>query len=184
MGHKNVDFNTGRADRVKQLIKESGKSQEEFAETIAFYTPQHLSRIVNGRSPVTWELAAKIAEAFPDIRIEWIMGLDDYRTIDDRVQKSVTIRERKLTGFMNILQLHNYALDDVTADMPCMTDEEGKEYQNTTYKLTSPRGVSRFLSELELFNLICDFDNYLEMRCAFEFRRLTDGVNNIYEWEA
>lgn len=184
MGKKDAVFNSISAERVKILITASGKTQGEFAETIAYCTQQHLSRIVNGHSPVTWETAAKIAESFPHIRIEWIMGLDDYKTEADRIRKSVTVREQKLTAFANILQLHNYAIDNVTADMPCKTDENGKAYQDTTYKLTSPRGASRFLSEPELFSLICDFDNYLEMRCSFEFRKLIDGVNNIYDWEA
>lgn len=184
MSKPKTQLNLKANERIKELVLESGLTRERFAETIN-YTPQHLSRLLSktNPTPVTIDTASRIAQVY-HVRYEWVMGIDDYKTESDRAGKSLAIREDKIAAFISLMQLHRYVLDDVTANMPYKKDEEGSEYRRTTYKLTSPRGASRIMSELDLLSLIRDLDDYLEMRCAFEFRKPIDDVDNKYDWEA
>ena len=67
-----------RVSRIKTLIKCEGIKQKDLAEKIGV-EPQNLSRdMVNNK--VSDKTCRKIAEAFPEYRLEWLLGFDDYMT--------------------------------------------------------------------------------------------------------
>ncbi len=68
------------AERVKELISDSGMTQKEFAEKVVHCTSVHMSRITTGKAPVTVEIANKITTYFPKISFEWLMGYGDVKT--------------------------------------------------------------------------------------------------------
>lgn len=68
-----------RIDRITAILSESNLTKERFAERIDT-SVVHLSRILNGHSNLTEKMAKKIAVAFPPVRFEWIMAIDDYKT--------------------------------------------------------------------------------------------------------
>lgn len=68
-----------RIDRITAILSESNMTKERFAEKIDT-SVVHLSRILNGHSNLTEKMAKKIALAFPPVRFEWIMAIDDYKT--------------------------------------------------------------------------------------------------------
>ena len=90
MGRKPTEINPKRAMRIKELIEREGINQREFAAR-THQTQQNVSRLVHQRIALTEEAAKNIVRAFPDYRIEWILGYDDSPTEyewADHVQKS------------------------------------------------------------------------------------------------
>ena len=79
MSRKKTEINPIRAERVKQLIEREGISQIDFANRI-FQTQQNVSRIINLKTALTEETTRDIVTAFPEYRIEWLLGYDDSMT--------------------------------------------------------------------------------------------------------
>lgn len=79
MSRKKTEINPIRAERVKKLIEREGISQIDFASRI-FQTQQNVSRILNLKTALTEETARDIVTAFPEYRIEWLLGYDDSMT--------------------------------------------------------------------------------------------------------
>lgn len=79
MSRKKTEINPIRAERVKKLIEREKISQVDFASRI-FQTQQNISRILNLKTALTEETARDIVTAFPEYRIEWLLGYDDSMT--------------------------------------------------------------------------------------------------------
>lgn len=75
---KEINPNTGI--RLKELIKDLKMTQGEFGERIGLES-QQISCIVRGVRRLTEDNARRIAELFPPVRMEWLMGWDDYKTV-------------------------------------------------------------------------------------------------------
>ncbi len=80
MPKSKTEINPVSIERVKQVINESGMTQKDFAKKVLFYEQQTLSKIVNGKAPLTRESAARIAQYFEDINAAWLMGESDCKT--------------------------------------------------------------------------------------------------------
>mgnify|MGYP004601212983 FL=1 len=83
MPKSKTEINPVSIERVKQVINESGMTQKDFAKKVLFYEQQTLSKIVNGKAPLTRESAARIAAYFEDINDAWLLGESDIRSKDD-----------------------------------------------------------------------------------------------------
>ena len=79
MGRKTVEINILRGQRLKQVLNDQKMKQRELAD-ILDCTKEHISYIVTGKRNLTEEHAKKIVAQFPHIRLEWLMGYDDFRT--------------------------------------------------------------------------------------------------------
>lgn len=79
MSRQKTEINPIRAERVKKLIELEKISQTEFAKEI-HQTQQNVSRIINLKTALTEENAREIVKHFPEYRIEWLLGYDDYMT--------------------------------------------------------------------------------------------------------
>lgn len=65
-------------ERIKNLI--TGKmTQRQLSEAI-YISEKHLSQIIHGRKPLTRDNAELIAGLFPDVRAEWLLGKDNWKT--------------------------------------------------------------------------------------------------------
>ena len=80
------------------------------------------------------------------------------------------------------MALHNFHLEDVTKATKILTDSKGREYQRTTFELTSPRGSKAYMSPKELNAMLSSIDDYIDYQCAKRFKRTIDGVKNQYDW--
>ena len=85
MSRQKTEINPVRAERVKILIDRENIKQTEFAKRI-FQTQQNVSRIVQKKQPLTEETARQIVKAFPEYRIEWLLGDDDHMTATDQLR--------------------------------------------------------------------------------------------------
>lgn len=79
MSRTKTEINPKRAENVKKLIEAEKITQTELADRIHM-TQQNISRIVQMKQPLTEETARLIIEAFPEYRIEWLLGYDDSMT--------------------------------------------------------------------------------------------------------
>ncbi len=88
MGRKKAEINPIRAERLKILIDREKKirhgdfSQIKFAESINM-AQQNVSRIIQMHQALYEQTARHIIEQYPNYRIEWLLGYDDYMTLAD-----------------------------------------------------------------------------------------------------
>lgn len=88
MGRKKVAIHAERGERLKILIDREKKlrngdfNQTKFAKSIHM-SQQNVSRIVQKHQNLYEETAQEIVKQYPEYRIEWLMGYDDYMTMAD-----------------------------------------------------------------------------------------------------
>lgn len=67
--------------RLKEFMMEQGIRQEDLAEELNYKSGgRYISLIVTGKRSLKPEKAELIAEKFPPIRADWLLGKDDYKT--------------------------------------------------------------------------------------------------------
>ena len=107
-------INTKSENRVAIVCREQGLTQKKLGEII-FLTEQSVNRIVKGHVKLTKENATRIVQAFPLYRIEWLLGLSDYKTNDElfnSIHKKAKIEhERRIDAIRALAELRGYTLD-------------------------------------------------------------------------
>lgn len=141
MGNKKKEVNVESGKRLKKLIATYSIPQKVFAEMIG-YTEQHLSLIVTGKRSLTIEAAKRIAQMM-NVRVEWLMGLDDYMTqhdVDVSPQLDGMNRRKDICGAMELLaRVVGYEISKLSNDGEkafqilansdgCYIEEVGAEY--------------------------------------------------------
>jgi transcriptional regulator with XRE-family HTH domain len=81
-------------DRIYQLMKQQGLTQQEFANELCI-APATLSGIFNGRTKPTNNIVAAIHERFPELSIPWLMFGEGDMYVGERVVKLLLL-QRKL----------------------------------------------------------------------------------------
>jgi len=74
-------------DRIYQLMKQQGLTQQEFANELCL-APATLSGIFNGRTKPTNNTVAAIHERFPEVSIPWLMFGEGNMYVGERVVES------------------------------------------------------------------------------------------------
>lgn len=69
--------------------------QQTLADEIPL-TAQYFSAMINGSRPFQVSVAKRIAEIFPPVRYQWIMGFDDFKTEDDFIKYTEAEAENKV----------------------------------------------------------------------------------------
>lgn len=103
MGRKHTKINAIRGERLKALLEEKGIDQKVFAEKIG-YTPEHISYIINGKRNLTQDAAEGIVKIFPEIRVGWLLGYDDYETDDDLLRATAKENLGTVLAINDLLQ--------------------------------------------------------------------------------
>lgn len=67
------------SNRVKEVRKAYNLTQEEFSEKLGV-TPNYISMVERGKRKLSQKVVKRIVELFPEERVEYLIGLDDYRT--------------------------------------------------------------------------------------------------------
>ena len=165
MSRKKTEINPIRAERVKKIIEREGINQIDFAKRIS-QTQQNISRIINLKTALTEETAQDIISAFPEYRIEWLLGYDDSMTTAEQFSNAIQTANEEATllhqGFMSFAQLSGFQIDVAPI---AGNDTLEKTFQNMKEHCTISRdgkSVTLSLSELNAFeNELCD---YIEFR--------------------
>lgn len=71
------EINPKCAERLKELCKRFNTTQTAISEK-AYISQNTLSKIAQGKAPMTYTVASAIASVFPSVSVEWLMGTDDY----------------------------------------------------------------------------------------------------------
>lgn len=92
MGRKKLQsINPEIGKRLKEYIKDSGKTQKEIADTLG-YVPQTISDICRGNRRLTYENALQIkAKIFPEINIEWLFCESDFKTEHEEEENNARV---------------------------------------------------------------------------------------------
>lgn len=119
MGRKRTEINKKGCERLKLLLKDNNMTQREFAD-LANYSEVHVCGVVNGTRNITEDLARIAAEIFPPTRIQWILGLDDYRTEAEKRNEeflgAVNESQSRVDAFTVLLRLAGYDVELAARD--------------------------------------------------------------------
>lgn len=176
--------------RLKECREWRGLSRDELIQCVEALpsnrgkvrSVKQLSYIENGTRTLSMEYASLFSQAL-NIRIEYLLLKDDFRTEEERISVHVDNRHTRVDLISELLKLHGYEIKEVTREMPVEVDETGRKYQRKTFAIVLPRGSVRYFSQAEILDLIGRIDDAVEVQCAFQFRKLRDGASNIYDWE-
>lgn len=199
MARKRQQINPESGKRLKKWMDYIGITSQSLCTAIN-YTPQYISDIVTGKKRLTPDLAilisniscsfvhkrtgSRITLGVRDrVRAAYLLLEDDFMTEGDRFDSGAENRTNRKDLLECLLKLHFYEIKDVTDTMPIEYGEEGRGFRQLTYALVSPRGSVRIFSNAQLSEFLSKLDDSIEMQCAFQFRKLLDGVRNIYDWE-
>ena len=81
MSKYKIDSNPVRANRLRELMSEEQLTQERLAEYIQCSQKTISRNLIN--CTISEPRAQKIIKAFPQYRLEWLLGYDDYKTVED-----------------------------------------------------------------------------------------------------
>lgn len=79
MARKPSQKNPKSRERLIQIIQEQGLTQADFASR-AYTSSSTITQIKTGKIGLSRDTAEAIIQAFPDYRIEWLLGFDDIKT--------------------------------------------------------------------------------------------------------
>ena len=96
---KKVEINQIRGERLRELMESHNLTNEELAR-LTNYSNGHISYMKNGARNITEDAARTFIEkAFPEIRIEWLMGYDNFRTEQEKTLSEQ--RDERVTDLIN-----------------------------------------------------------------------------------
>lgn len=199
MARKRHQINPESGKRLKKWMDYIGITSQALCTAIN-YTPQYISDIVTGKKRLTPDLAMLISNVSCTfvhkktgeeitlgicnrVRAEYLLLEDNYMIESDRIDSKFENQVGRRELLESLLRLHFYEIKDITDTMPVEHTEDGREFQQQTFALISPRGSIHTFSSVQLSEFFSKLDDNIEMQCAFQFRKLRDGVRNIYDWE-
>lgn len=194
---KNLSRERGR--RVKQLLHECNVRQVELADRIGV-SPEHLSAILNGKRTLTLEHAQSIAKLF-NIRFEWIMCFDDFRTESARVNATLSGPSDRKALIERLMEIHGfthkeqhdkeirdfvervyleYAPGSLSDDEILQMAYQKERFPDPVITVIGPSGKEAHMNYCEYWRIIQDIDDYIEMRLSILFK---ESVNpsDFYE---
>lgn len=142
MPRKPVEVNQECGPRLKLLLKERDITQKDLAARLG-YEPQHISNIVRGNRRLTGDIADRITrEIFPDVRPEWLLCRDDFKTQAEKElaakaeweaeQETCRLYDKVFRLFIDGIEdksgvgLHSQGVDSLIGEYIVVTDKTGK----------------------------------------------------------
>ena len=142
MPRKPVEVNQECGQRLKLLLKERDITQKDLAARLG-YEPQHISNIVRGNRRLTGDIADRITrEIFPDVRPEWLLCRDDFKTQAEKElaakaeweaeQETCRLYDKAFRLFIDGIEdksgvgLHSQGVYSLIGEYIVVTDKTGK----------------------------------------------------------
>lgn len=172
MPRKKQEINPECGKRMKQLLKDAGRTQQELADASG-YSQQYISNIASGKKHMTREFAEAFCECVPYInghglreklRAEYLLAQDDYQTIGMMESKAVDRRYTAYELVEKLIDVHGYKREDVL-------DEENS-YSGAVIRITPPSGKPRDLSPSEYMTLLKSTNDYLSGQLLLLFHQV------------
>ena len=165
MSRPKTEINPERAKRFKMLIEREKLTQSALSEKIHL-SQQAISHIFTEKNALTEETARNIINAFPEYRLEWLLGYDDYMTHKEylaaQYRKGMSEAEALESAFFSLASLSGFEI----APTDPATDKKPENIVNAIQAgftiSRDGKSVTLSLSDLNaLENELCD---YLEFR--------------------
>ena len=80
------NINKKRGERVREVLKEHGVTQELASKWLGYSDYRIVSMICRGARSLTYQKARILTEHFPEVRIEYLMGEDDFKTEEEQAE--------------------------------------------------------------------------------------------------
>lgn len=129
------EINPKSAERLKELCKRFNTTQTAISEK-AYISQNTLSKIAQGKAPMTYTVASAIASNFPSVSVEWLMGNDDYMNfVEEGISLISTVAtESKERGkaVRTLIRLAGYEIGNID-DTPNSSKE--KKIESIKYYL-------------------------------------------------
>lgn len=178
MARTKQEINPKSADRLKQLYQEHNITQEWLSGESGI-SQNTLSRIANRKTALSHAVATEIIKVFPNERVEWLMGLDDYRTEKEKTFSLLSDWDnewkRRLGAVRILAYLSGYEIDLFPTDQSSVSVEEALQSVKEGYKICKNEQVLATCS-IERFNLLAlDCQELVEQRIKSYVREVSDN---------
>lgn len=188
MARPRVEIQRKRGENLKQLCRDEGISQAALANMIHI-SQQTISKICTGKATLTEQTAKLIVEKYPQYRLEWLLGYDCFKTVDERISALLGGQEEIQEIIEKLMALHGYRIVEERAapNTARMTNEELLEYmQNPYYEIKRAikdwRGNTRYLDMAELTEMFRSIDDFIEFVCSRKVQKpFTDYLHTRKE---
>lgn len=125
--------------RLKEILEESGMIQVKFGYEILGNRGENHAGFTNdifkGRKKLSEKKAKNIIQKYPQYRLEWILGKDDYKTEQEKsfaeLKEIMSESKMKLLAFQTLAQLLGYYIyltDNPTNDVGEMVEAVKRGY--------------------------------------------------------
>ena len=173
--------------RIKKEAKSRKITQEELANILGYAGRNEISACYNGKRFLSHECYETLSKLW-DIRIEYLLGIDDYRTLNDFLD-STNSKARHIQEMTHyFLKAHGYLIEET--DYLYSNEHYYKETDNylldkynewsfdNVLEVTNNLGEKYYITEKDLNDLIVDFFMLFERRLA-----PCDAVKEYWEKE-
>ena len=163
MAEKN---NQKRGERVKAALKSAGITQRDLAEKL-FFTPNYINQVIRGKRNLTDVLAKKISD-LTGVRAEYLLGIDDYKTKREAIQKSRDYIAAYNEGVDSYIELVSIIRLNMTLRIEKNGDPEKvysrlQEAASKTYVFTNNDDLSvKLINGVRFEKFRCDLMDYAE----------------------
>lgn len=160
------EINEKRGKRVKELLKDNGKTQVWLAEQL-YLQPEHLNMMLNGKRNLGEDKIHAIVELFPGVELDWLLGISDYKTVGEHFARTISQCQHEgellMIGLRAFAQLSGY---EITFAAPALSDgqqtapvEAWLKMFREGYTVSGKEGSATISLEdmNRLQNEICDF---------------------------
>lgn len=103
MGRPSKKINPKCGQRLKIILKEQNTTQQQLSEMIHL-TQVTISNIICGKASLTDENADAIHVIFPQYRLQWLLGYDDYKTEEEIKRSLLPFIEREQIKASNFIE--------------------------------------------------------------------------------
>lgn len=105
------------AERIKNLRKENGLTQEQLAEILGLNAKSSIANYESGANSPSDDIKKKICELF-NCSMDYLMGFKNYKNVDDYIDKHTDEALETVDNFEYILQtLPNFNPDKIANEM-------------------------------------------------------------------
>lgn len=137
-------------EKVRQVMREHHCTQAQLAEELNC-SENHVSMIVRGKRNLTVENAKKISKLFC-VRFEWLLGFDEYKTIEQRISAITKKKYSRRDSIHDLISLHGYEVNVekvLTVEKKDSEEEQLEarkkalaEWSGSSCRLRYPPGIS------------------------------------------
>ena len=175
MARKKSEVNKVRGQNLRKVLAHYGMDQKELAERL-HYSKEHISYIINGRRNLTLDIAEKVVDIFPEVRLEWLMGRGGYMNWEEEVASQAEEISKSFEKDMHIENSIKSLVEclgyKIEVKLVGIKAEDGVIYHDGTVescRITSPERETEEITYKELRQIIYNITAFTKQELAEQF---------------